>query len=96
MYDAPGTAEKVMSEPLFKSVYVDVGYRSYELLIVPRPLFADGEETWCVIDHEQQRIELSAAVPDERRLSVVAEAVSQAWQDTPGPWRMIPLTEPVD
>jgi predicted DCC family thiol-disulfide oxidoreductase YuxK len=71
--------------------YAEVGDRTYELVRVPGPLEEDGAEVWCRIIHARQRIEISDTIPDDEVLSIVAEAVGRAWQEVPGPWRMVPL-----
>lgn len=74
-----------MSDLLTKPVYVDIGYRTYELVVLRGPLQdAEGDETWCRIIHDQQRIELSDATPLDDRLRIVAEAVSRCWRAQAG------------
>jgi hypothetical protein len=76
------------------SAYIDVGYRSYELVIVHGLIEVDGELFRCYVDHDQQQVRVSDTIPPGiERMCLVAQAVSDGWKHCcrDQEWRMVPV-----
>jgi hypothetical protein len=72
-------------EPMF----IEVGVRLYEIVVVTYfPRDEQGRPVLCLVNHSDQRIELSMHAPEDEREALVAQAIGL---DAGVTWRLVPV-----
>lgn len=72
-----------------KPLTVFILCKEYMVIDSPDPLVGDrGERLDATVDHEERVIWINPRLPSQRRTSVVAQAVSEAWRQA---WKLAPL-----